>query len=400
MITKDQIIEQYAEILYSKDDNLGRQEALQEAKELYQQKEVSASDFNEYTAVSCIMNMSHDSLKGADPTIQASSPHSFLSVCASGLHSDCGKEVSDKELDSFLVGAIKSGVNLEGVKNQAYKRLEIMHKTESELHHDPKDYDALNKVIKFCDAKAMLSPYHELREHQRNINNFEKQRASFLGKDFAKYNECNEKIRNEEAAITDFFNNCEKNGLDREIAQEFIEDCKANLQRESVSAQQNESKKEEDSTIGGGNNGGENTSEERKTAEKEDSDNATNVKYESQRKMAAYENYVQSERRVEKVPKEEIEEVKNNNPEIDGRDRLKERREQQKLSEMSNQQIKDNIEKLTKKMDSADSMESWKKMDKQINEMIQELDNRDMIERQRQQQVEEEFEQMSKGRHR
>ncbi|MBQ7467190.1 MAG: hypothetical protein IJS74_03895 [Clostridia bacterium] len=337
MITKEQIIEQYAEMLRDKDDQLSESESIKQAKQKYLEDEVLAKDFDEYTATNCFWSTPQNLISDAKPEEFANTPKSFLSVCASGLHKTCGEDLPRKDLDDFLGKAIEAGVNLEGVKKQAYMRLEMMSK--SGLEYNPDDIAALRATIAYCNDNELSSPYYELKDNQKMINYYQEQ----IAKNPEKAEEYRKKIQERENANIDFLENCDKQGIDRELAEEYLKDCKANLQREANQKKQNSMKVEDSQQKKTENESGNYTEEERartvktesyhwnwsRPAEKqqEASDpesDGTKARYESQRQVAAQRQQEIMEEKehihqqeVRPVTKEEIDTTIKENSEFD-----------------------------------------------------------------------------------
>ncbi len=153
-------------------------------------------------------------------------PKEFAKLCATKVdfleHYNSTHEDSEK----YLSELIEKGIDIETAKRQIYKEMKFL---LTENKDDPMSIDyarKLRKAIKFIDDQEINSPYYDLKDMTKQIRNLENQKARDI-KNSAKYNK---KISALEGFIAEFMDTCEKNGLDREIAEEYLASAKINIQ--------------------------------------------------------------------------------------------------------------------------------------------------------------------------
>lgn len=154
-----------------------------------------------------------------------------LNITLNGL----GDSASD--FSKYFGPAIEIGMNTECSIRQAYAFLQVAEgkKNDSDplVAKTARDFsEGLLAVINNIKTNEMSSPYYELKQSQQQIERLKEQ----LGKsrDYDLHERLNKKIQEEENSIADFLDSCEQKGLDREIAEEYLTDCKANMSTEKA----------------------------------------------------------------------------------------------------------------------------------------------------------------------
>ena len=304
MFTKQELMEQYKKIAAEKElgtdstFGLSAQEVeivKRAARDEYLRQNKTNSDI-EYANLGAF-NLGADTykyiLEETEPEIWGTAtPDGFINVCA-GM-SDKEATPEDKAMaDKLLDKTIENGVNLEAVKARAYAMKALYEKSgNKELANQ------MASVIGYCTENEMASPYYELKDHQKMINRYQDEAYKHPDKaDFYR-----QKIAEREGQIADFLYNCDKQGLDPEIAQEYLESARKNLATEERLNTASRFKINE-------------------MAQPEATDSKAEPEYASRnREITPGQSNNQEESKVEEVSEEEIQAVKDANAEDFGVD--------------------------------------------------------------------------------
>lgn len=144
---------------------------------------------------------------------------------------------SASDFSKYFGQNIENGVNTECSIRQAYAFLQVAEGKKNDkdpiVAKNARDFsDGLLALISNIKANEMSSPYYELKQSQQQIERLKEQ----IGKsnDYGLHERLNKRIQEEENNISDFLDSCEQRGIDREIAEDYLADCKANMVTEKA----------------------------------------------------------------------------------------------------------------------------------------------------------------------